>query len=239
MEMTNNPTQLSSISFFCPAYNDELNLPDLIPNVSTFLEIHANQYEIVIIEDGSPDTTGAVADNLATRYPNIRVIHHKSNQGYTATLKEGFKNAAYNYVMYTYGDNQYDVFDFEPYLGLLEHSDVIAGYAVKKAVSPLRRFQSWAHDFLISILFLSRFTDINCSMKIFKRHVLDQIDIKSNPQGAFIDAELILKARRQGFKIKQFPVTHYERRNGLASGSKPSLILTTIQDMIKLRLGLL
>lgn len=231
--------KLSGVSFFCPAYNDEGNLPELIPAVVRFLTEHSERFEIVIIEDGSPDKSGIVAEELAQRFPNIRVVHHEKNKGYTATLKEGFETAQYDYVMYTDGDNQYDVFDFEPYLDLLKTNDVIAGYAISKAVSPGRRLQSWVHNMLISILFLTWFRDINCSMKIFKRDVLKKIKIQSSPRGAFIDAELILKASGLGFKVAQFPVTHYERKQGIASGSKPALIWETIKDMVKFRLGML
>ncbi len=228
---------LSSVSFFCPAYNDEGNLPDLIPNVFRFLTENSEKFEIVIIDDAAKDRTGAVADELARKFPNIRVIHHSENKGYTATLKEGFEMGKFDYVMYTDGDNQYDVNDAGPYLHLLEDNDVIAGYAVKKAVSPFRKLQSWVHNTLINILFFNRFKDINCSMKIFKKPVLDKIEIKSDPFGAFIDAELILKAKKLGFRIAQFPVIHYERKTGIASGSKPKLVLKTIKDMIKLRFG--
>ncbi|MDP3996369.1 MAG: glycosyltransferase family 2 protein [bacterium] len=235
----NSQNKLSSVSFFCPAYREEKNLPDLIPVVSDFLEKNALKYEILIIEDGSPDNTFQVAKDLAKRFPHVRVIHHEKNAGYSATLKEGFEISQYDYVMYTDGDNQYNVFDFEPGLHLLESNDVIAGYAIKKAVSPFRKFQSWTHNFLISLLFFTAFRDINCSMKIFKRKVIENLEIKSNPRGAFIDAEMMIKAKRTGFKIKQFPVTHYERKVGIAIGSKPSVIFHTITDMIKLRLGLL
>jgi len=160
--------------------------------------------------------------------------------GYGAALKRGFREASkYDYVFYTDGDNQYDVREFGPYLYLLENNDVVAGFAVKKAVSNFRKFQSLVHNLLISILFFSNFKDINCSMKIFKKSVLDKIEINSSPYGAFIDAELILKAKKMGYKIVQFPVTHYERKTGIASGSKPKLIWNTFKDMIKLRLGLL
>lgn len=231
--------KIKSISFFCPAYHDALNLPDLIPNVFEFLKKNSEEFEIVIIEDGSPDNTGEVADKLAKEFPYVRVVHHKKNEGYTATLKEGFENAKYDYVMYTDGDNQYNIWDFEPHLYLLETSDVIAGYAVKKAVSPFRRFQSWVHNFLIRVLFLVDFKDINCSMKIFKKKVLKSIEIKSSLYGGFIDAELILKAKKMGFVVSQFPVVHYERKSGIASGSKPRMILNTVKDMILLRLNLL
>ncbi|HEY4516083.1 MAG TPA: glycosyltransferase family 2 protein [Candidatus Paceibacterota bacterium] len=231
--------KLKSVSFFCPAYHDELNLPELIPQVFNFLEKNTEKFEIVIIEDCSPDSTGQVADDLATKFPHIRVVHHNKNQGITATMKEGFNTARYEYVMYTDGDNQYNIWDFEPYLNLLKTNDVIAGYAIKKAVSKFRVFQSNLHNFLINILFFVNFKDINCSMKIFKKSVLDSIDICSSSKGGFIDAELILKAKKLGYKIAQFPVVHYERRSGIAGGTKPKVVLNTIKDMIMLRLNLL
>lgn len=226
---------LSSISFFCPAYNDAGNLPDLIPVVVKFLQEHSKQFEIIIIEDGSPDKTGEVADLLATQFPNVRVIHHAQNMGYTATLKEGFEAGKYEYLMYTDGDNQYDVMDFVPHLHLLNDHDLIAGYAIKKAVSPRRRFQSWVHNMFVTLLFGTHFRDINCSMKLMKRSVIDAMTINSNPYGAFVDSEIMIKAKRLGFRIAQFPVVHYARKSGLASGSKPALIFATIRDTIKLR----
>jgi glycosyltransferase involved in cell wall biosynthesis len=232
-------TILSSVSFFCPAYNDAGNLPDLIPVVHDFLQKHSKVFEIVIIEDGSPDATDSVADSLAEKFSSVRVVHHAKNHGYTATLKEGFETAQYEYVMYTDGDNQYDVFDAGPYLSLLEHADVISGYAIKKAVSPYRLFQSGLYNLLIKVLFFVNFRDINCSVKILKRRVLDDIKITSSPQGAFVDAELILKAKKKGFRIVQFPVTHYARKSGIASGTKPPLIWSTFKDMIKLRFNML
>ncbi len=237
--MNNQDFKLSSVSFFCPAYNDGGNLPDLIPAVHSFLTRNSEKFEIVIIHDGGKDNTGEVADELAQKFSNVRVIHHEKNKGYNATLKEGFEGGKYEYVMYTDGDNQYDVNEFEPYLHLLKDNDVIAGYATKKAVSEMRKFQSLVHNTLINILFLSHFRDINCAMKIFKKPVLDKITINCNPYGAFIDAELILKSKALGFKIAQFPVTHYERKTGLASGSKPKLVWDTFKDMLKLRFGLM
>src|SRR3989344_664429 len=116
---------LAEISFFCPAYNDEENLPKLIPVVHDFLSRVSKKFEIIIVEDGSPDKTGEAADSLARQYPNVSVIHHTKNLGYGAALKDGFRNVRYAYVMYTDGDNQYDVREFEPYLNLLSQADVL------------------------------------------------------------------------------------------------------------------
>lgn len=231
--------ELSSVSFFCPAYHDAENLPDLIPAVHAFLAKHARVFEIVIIEDGSPDDTGKVADDLARRFANVRVVHHAKNQGYTATLREGFQGARYDYVMYTDGDNQYDITDFEPYLHLLAENDLISGYARVKAASRRRALQSLVFNALIALLFFRWYRDVNCSMKIIRRDALARIPLRSNPRGAFIDAELVLRAQRAGLRIAQFPVTHYARKSGIASGSKPGLIWETLKDAFKLRMGML
>ena len=229
--------KLSQVSFFCPAYFEEKNLPILIPKVISLLSKITDQFEIIIIEDGSPDKTGEVADNLSNQYPCIKVIHHHTNLGYGASLRDGFYNAKYEYIMYTDGDIQYDVNEFIPYIHLLSNADIISGYVTKKALTPLRKIQSVVFNLLVKILFFVNIKDINCSMKIYKRKVLDSISIKST--SAFIDAEMLIKAKRLGFSIAQFPVTHYPRNSGEASGAKFSVIISTIKDMIKFRLGLL
>lgn len=231
------PKQFSSISFFCPAYHDEENLPLLIPRVHALLTDIADAFEIIIVHDGSPDDTGKVADDLARQFSNVRVIHHQKNMGYGATLRDGFRAASNDYVMYTDGDNQYDVREFLPYLGLLRTHDVISGYVTKKAVSFRRKIQSVVYNWLITMLFFVRYRDIDCAMKVYKKKVLDAISIDST--SAFIDAEMMIKAKKAGFKIAQFPVTHYPRASGLASGSNMSVILSTIRDMFHLRFGFL
>lgn len=229
--------KLSSVSFFCPAYHDEKNLSILVSKVHAFLSNIALQFEIIIVEDGSPDKTGEVADTLAKTFSNVRVIHHEKNKGYGTTLLDGYRNAKYEYVMYTDGDNQYDIEEFKPYLSLLDSADVISGYVKEKAVSPQRKFQSFVYNTLVAVLFFVRIKDVDCSMKIYKKKVLDAIEIKS--LSAFIDAEMLIRTKRAGFKVAQFPVTHFERSSGLASGSKMSVIVPTIRDMIKFRFGLL
>lgn len=228
-------SKLSSVSFFCPAYHDEGNLPMLIPAVVAFLQTITDVFEVIIVEDGSPDGTGLVADELASRFPQVRVIHHPKNLGYGATLRDGFLSARHDYVMYTDGDMQYDVTEFLPRLSLLENNDIISGYAIAKNVSFRRRIQSFTYNLLLFLLFGAWYRDANCSMKIFKRKALDAINIRS--VSAFIDAEMLIKAKRQGFRIGWFPVHHLPRMTGVASGSNFSVIADTIRDMVLFRLG--
>ena len=228
---------LSSVSFFCPAYHDEKNLPVLIPHVVQFLSEITPVFEVIIVHDGSPDKTGEVADRLATEYPQVRVVHHPVNLGYGATLRDGFLAARYDYVMYTDGDNQYDVREFGPYLRLLVRADVLSGYAPQKAVSLRRKIQSSVYNWLIAALFFVRCRDIDCAMKIYTRKAIDSMSLKST--SCFIDAEMIIKSKRAGLEVAQFPVTQYPRKEGVASGSKPGVIAATVWDMLRFRFGLL
>ena len=235
--MGENSDRLSSVSFFCPAYHDEGNLPLLIPKVHKLLQEITDTFEIIIVEDGSPDKTAEVADQLAKQFSNVRVIHHEKNQGYGAALRDGFLNAQYDYIFYTDGDNQYDVNEFKPYFKHLKDYDILNGYAIKKAVTPRRLVQSIVFNALTNILFFSWFKDVNCSIKMYKSSVIKSMDIKCF--SAFIDAEMLIKAKRLKFKIFDVPVTHYERKTGLASGSKFNVIWDTIKDMVRFRLGIL
>lgn len=229
--------RLSSVSFFCPAYHDERNLPVLIPRVHRFLSGITDTFEIIVVHDGSPDRTGEVADRLASEYTHVRVIHHPRNLGYGATLRDGFLAARYDYVMYTDGDNQYDVNEFLPWLHLLDSADAISGYVTQKAASFRRKLQSAVYNGLIAGLFFVRCRDIDCAMKVYRRKVIETISIQST--SCFIDAEMIIKTKKAGFRVAQFPVTHFPRTEGIASGSKFSVISATVRDMLRYRFGLL
>lgn len=229
--------RLEEASFFCPAYFDEENLPKLVPVVFDFLRRISEKFEIIIVEDGSPDRTGEIAENLSQQFPCIRVIHHQRNMGYGATLRDGFLNARYEYVMYTDGDNQYDIREFEPYLPLLKTHDILSGYAKSKVITTRRKIQSFVYNLIIKLLFFVNIRDINCAMKIYNHKVLDAIKIKSS--SAFIDAEMLVKASKKGFKIAQFPVTQYPRTSGPEGGSKFGIVWATTKEMILFKLGLL
>jgi glycosyltransferase involved in cell wall biosynthesis len=167
--MAQSEQSFSSISFFCPAYNEEKNLPHLIPKVDALLSSLSDTYEILIIENGSRDRTAHVADELAKKYQHVRALHYEKGLGYGGALIEGFKEAKYDFVCYTDGDNQYDVEELREGFALLDSADVASGYVRAKAVSTYRKVQSVVFNMLISILFFVRIRDINCSMKIYKR----------------------------------------------------------------------
>lgn len=222
-----------SISFFCPAYFDEKNLPILIPKTYKILKENTSQFEILIVEDGSPDGTDKVADELAKKFaPHVRVIHHKKNLGYGATLKAGYTFAnKYEFVFYTDGDNQYNIEEIIIFLPYLKKYDAVIGYRTKRALKFSRQVQTRVFNWIIRLLFKIKMRDINCAMKIIRRKALNTIKLTSD--GGFIDAELVIKLSRKNYLVKEVEVSHYPRKFGKASGGNPKLIFKTIFDMIK------
>ncbi len=221
-----------SISFFCPAYFDEGNIRTTVENVIATLERVAENYDITIVEDGSPDNTAAEADKLAEEYSSVRVIHNPVNLGYGGALKTGFAAAAkYEVVAYTDGDGQYDFSEFDNLLEVWDGSSVVSAYRLNRADTATRVLQTKVFGFLLRIFFGLRVADVNCSMKLFPRQILDKIDITSD--SAFIDAEILIKLSRLGIKIDQVGVHHLPRLHGAASGAKPGVVFTTIVDMFR------
>jgi len=223
-----------SVSFFCPAYYDEGNIRTTVENVLATLERVADQFDITIVEDGSPDSTAAEADRLAGEYPSVSVIHNPVNLGYGGALKTGFMAAAkFEVIAYTDGDGQYNFSEFENLLAIWDDRSVVSAYRLNRADTAMRVLQTKVYGILLKILFDLKVKDVNCSMKLFPRKVLDLIEIESD--SAFIDAEILIKLSRLGVTIKQTGVHHFPRLHGAASGAKPGVVFRTVADMFKLR----
>lgn len=222
-----------SISFFCPAYNDEKNLPILIPKVFNVLKKQSLKFEIVIVEDGSPDNTGKIAEDLAITYkPFIKVVHHKHNLGYGAALKSGFSNARkFDYVFYTDGDMQYRVEELSKMIPYLKDYEVVIGFRSKRSLTFIRQIQTTLFNWVVKLSFGLNVKDVNCSMKIISRDALNKINLTSN--SAFIDAEILIKLKNNNCKIKEVEVSHFPRPFGKASGGNIKVILNTLSEMFK------
>ena len=222
-----------TISFFCPAYYDEKNLPILIPKVLEVLKKHASKFEILIVEDGSPDKTDIVSDRLAAKFkPFVKVIHHTKNMGYGTALRTGFNKAnLYDYTFYTDGDNQFDVNELEKMMPYLSSYDAVIGFRNKRALTTGRLIQTKIFNLIAKLCFNLEVKDINCSMKIISRKALNSIKLESN--GAFIDAELLIKISDKKYKIKEVAVSHFPRKFGKASGGNIKVIYRTITEMIR------
>ncbi|HEX2788188.1 MAG TPA: glycosyltransferase family 2 protein [Ignavibacteria bacterium] len=227
-------TSKISITAFFPAYYDEGNIGKVVSKAVEVLEsLKLKDYEVIIIEDGSPDKTGEVADELAVKYEKVKVIHHKKNMGYGATLKDGFLNAKMDYVFYSDGDNQFDLDELKKFVALIPFTDIIVGYRKHKQYSLYRKFTSLCYNYLLRLLFDIHYWDIDCAFKLFKADLFKKINIDSID--AFIDAEIMLKANLLDYRVTEMGVEHLPRLDGISTGARPSVIIRTIKEVMEFR----
>jgi glycosyltransferase involved in cell wall biosynthesis len=223
-----------TLSVFFPAYFDENNIGKVVDKaVQVLEEINIKDYEITIIEDGSPDKTNEVADELAAKYEKVKVIHHKINQGYGATLYEGFMTAKCEYVFYTDGDNQFDLAELKKFIAMVPFSDIVVGFRKKKQYSTYRKITSLVYNYLLRFLFKIDYVDIDCAFKIIKRDLFDKITVKT--KDAFIDAEILIKANLLGYTSTEIGVKHLPRLDGISTAARPSIILKTLKEIFEFR----
>jgi len=219
-----------SLSVFFPAYYDEKNIGKVVHKaVAVLEELKLKDYEITIIEDGSPDRTADVADALAKQYPKVKVIHHKENLGYGATIREGFTTAKLDYVFYTDGDNQFDLEELKKFVALVPYSDLVVGYRKKKQYSTYRKITSFVYNLILRWVFDIDYIDVDCAFKIIRRDLFDKITIKT--KDAFIDAEILIQAKRLGYSSTEVGVKHLPRVDGISTAARPSIILRTIKEI--------
>ena len=231
--------RLPALTFFFPAYNEEENIEAVVAEAQETLPRFADVFDIVVVDDGSRDRTGELADRLAAEDPRVRVIHHRPNRGYGGAVRSGLASARYPYVFFTDGDRQFRLSDLGLLIREIDGADAVVGYRAKRMDPPKRLFIAWVYKQVIRILFGGGFRDVDCAYKLFRTEVFGRAplaDVRSN--GAFFSAELLLRLRAAGLRIRQVAVPHYPRVAGLAAGAAPKVVLRTLRDMALLRLRL-
>ena len=223
-----------TLSVFFPAYYDEKNIGKVVHKaVSVLEELQLKDYEVTIIEDGSPDNTAAVADALAAQYPKVHVVHHKHNMGYGATLWEGFTTAKMDYVFYTDGDNQFDLDELKKFVSVVPYTDMVVGFRKKKQYSTYRKITSFVYNLILKWAFEIDYLDIDCAFKVIRTDLFRNITVST--KDAFIDAEIMIKAELMGYSSTEIGVTHLPRVDGISTAARPSIILRTINEIYKYR----
>lgn len=220
------------LSVVLPAYNEEDNIDQCVGNILEYLSgLDLERFEIIIVNDGSTDQTGPKADSHAEKDSRVKVIHHPSNMGYANALKSGFNAAREDLIFYTDSDNQFDIKEMKLLFEHIHDHDIVMGFRVYRFDPFTRLVLSWGFNLLVRIIFRIRAKDIDCAFKLYKREVLDRINIESNQ--FFVDAEILAKARYLGFKIKEVPVRHYPRPAGRSS-IRPTHIPYTLWELAKM-----
>ncbi len=222
-----------NISVFFPFYNEEENIEKSVREADRFLLTVASDYEIIIVDDGSSDATAEIAQNLSRENPKVKVIHHKMNMGYGAALRTGFENCKKEYIFFTDGDNQFDIKELSKLLPYVRDFDIVAGFRAKRRDNFIRRLNAMSWKLLVYFLYGLKIKDVNCAFKIFRREVTENLELKST--WGFINSELLVRAKKLGFTIKQVGVTHYPRQRGKQTGARLRIIFSSLYELFKLR----
>ena len=226
-----------SLSVFFPCHNEQDNIGPLVDRTLAVLEQFSDDYEVILVNDGSTDGTAVLADQLAADHDVVRVVHHQTNKGYGRALQSGFRAAAKEYVFYTDGDGQFDIGELKDVILLREQADIVTCYRVNRTESFVRKFNAWGWSSLVNFLFKLELRDIDCAFKLYKREIFDQIEMHST--GALIDTEILARAKNAGYTMIQHGVKHYPRLAGQSSGAKLSVILRAFKELFALRKDIL
>ncbi len=222
-----------SITVFFPCYNEQDNVAKVANKAIEVLAGLQADYEIIIVNDGSSDGTGQVADRIAAGHHRVRVIHHPHNLGYGAALQSGFRAAAKDLVFFTDGDAQFDLAELPPWLPLMKEYDIVCGYRMNRQDNFVRRINGWLWTKMTGRLFALHLRDIDCAFKLFRRAIFDGLKMEST--GALINTEILARAARKGYRMTQRGVHHYPRTAGQQTGCNPKVILRAFQELLRLR----
>jgi glycosyltransferase involved in cell wall biosynthesis len=225
--------KLSSLSIFMPAFNEAGNIHKVVKDAVAAAKSFTKDYEIIVVNDGSRDETAAMIVSLSKQNPHIKLISHQENRGYGAAVKTGMGKASKDWIFFTDSDGQFHFDELNRFVIARDKADLIIGYR-KKRMDPFHRvfvaqvlLKTW--NFL---LFGLTVRDVDCAFKLFPKKVRDNINLTT--ESAITVTEFIVKAKAQGYKIKELPVHHYPRRFGAQTGGNWRVILKAALESFRL-----
>ncbi len=202
-----------SMSAFFPAYNDEGSIAEMVNRTLALLPRFADDFEVIVVNDGSRDHTAAILDDLAKRHSRVRIIHHPRNRGYGGALRTGFAAATKDLVFYTDGDGQYDVNELEKLVPLMTKDvDVVNGFKIKRSDSKRRVLLGGVYKLLARMLFHLPIRDVDCDFRLMRRQAIQGIDLVST--SGVVCTEMVYKLHRAGCRFTETPVNHFPRLHG-------------------------
>ncbi len=224
----------SSLSVFFPAYNDAPSLPDLIGKAFSILGGLVEDYEVIVVNDGSYDDTGAVLERLRQQHaPRMRVVTHPENRGYGGALRSGFAAATKDLVFYTDGDGQYDVGELPKLLALMGPDvGLVNGYKLERNDPWHRIWIGKVYNAFARFLFRIRIRDVDCDFRLMRREILQRAELIST--SGTICVELVRKLELSGCQVREVGVHHYPRLHGRSQFFRLRSLLQTLYQLFRL-----
>jgi len=222
-----------SLSIFFPVYNDWGTIGSMVAQAIATAEKLTDDYEVILVNDGSKKTTVDILNHLEKIYDRVRVIHHEKNRGYGGALKTGIKSCTKDLIFYTDSDAQYDVSEmtllFEKMNG---NVDVVNGWKLKRSDPFYRVLIGKLYHYFTKWLFGFKIRDVDCDFRLMKREIFDHIELESN--SGLICVEMIKKITDAGYVFDEVPVTHHYRASGKSEFFNLTRIVKLSIDLIKL-----
>jgi len=210
------------LSVVLPAYNEEQVIASTVEQVTRELANLTRDFEVIVVNDGSTDRTGAVLSALQTLDRHIRVLTHKRNQGYGATLADGFAAATKDLTFFMDSDGQFDIRELKRFLFLIDAYDAVIGYRVKRQDTWMRKLNAWGWKLVVKLALGVHVRDIDCAFKLLRTDFLQRHPLET--RGAMLNAELLYRLNSAGCTLREVGVRHLPRRGGRATGANLRVI---------------
>jgi hypothetical protein len=222
----------NGVSAFFPAFNDEATIERLVSDTIAVLESLSDDFEVIVVDDGSEDGTGEIADRLSVRDPRVRVVHHAKNRGYGGALKSGFASARKGLIFYTDGDGQYDVKELVLLFEKRFEADVVNGYKLKRSDPAYRRVAGALYNWLAGNVFGITIRDVDCDFRLMRKDAVSGLNLES--EGGAVCLEMVKKMQLEGFTFTEVAVHHYPRADGRSEFFRLRSLAVMLAEFIRL-----
>jgi glycosyltransferase involved in cell wall biosynthesis len=227
---------MSGLSISFPAYNEAANIGAAIEDAVRVASGLTDDFEVIVVDDGSKDRTAEVVREYAARYPQVRLIEHAVNQGYGAAVYDGLVAGSKDWAFFTDSDLQFVMDDLARLWAVREQGDLIIGYRAPRRDPFIRKLNGLGWTWLTNVLFGYVSRDVDCAFKLIRRQVVDAVAPRVGSRGATLSAEFLARAKRHRYRFLEVPVTHRPRVAGSQTGAKLHVILRAFREMLLFRL---
>lgn len=228
-ETRHNALHPHSLSIVLPAYNEEAVIGKTLEHILHRLREQTQDFEVIVVNDGSTDRTGEIVSNMMKGEARLKIITHARNQGYGATLADGFTISTKELTFFMDADGQFDIRDLARLLPFIDEYDAVIGYRLHRQDMWMRKLNAWGWKMLIRLVLGIHARDIDCAFKLLRTDFLHQHPLET--RGAMINAELLYKLKRSGGTYREVGVCHLPRQGGRATGANPRVIARALCEL--------
>jgi len=229
---------MPSISLVMPAHNEAENIEPVVAEAVPALAAVSDDFEIIVVDDGSKDDTAGVTRRLMEAEPHLRLVQHPVNKGFGAAVLTGFTSATKDWILYTDADRQFVLAELARFMPFTDRADLIAGYRAPRRDPFLRVLYGKGWSMLCTLFFGYTVRDVDCGFKLLRRTIIDHLADKIESRGATFSIEWLVRAKRAGYRFVELPVTHRPRVAGSQSGARLKVIVRAFRELFRLRLQL-